>query len=301
MRNASIRLFFHDGYAGRECNCAVGWFRPEAGRSSDLTLPDRQDKLIVMAKMGSTPIRTHGLFLAFRPVFWAATLGLLLSGCQKHEEANREAAEAPPAAPSVVTSGEAGLVKVDQPQQFPLTTATTRQSVYTLNVTGAVAPDVSRELPVLSLANGRVVALHVGLGDYVRKGQLVMEVQSPDISTAFAGYLKAVNDERLTKVVLERDTLLYGKGAIAQSQLEIAQNAEDDSKTALTAAEQQLRILGVDKNQPGDTGKVYAPASGVVISQNVTAAGSGGRYLRRGSGFADHCRPLACVGGLRRV
>jgi membrane fusion protein, heavy metal efflux system len=229
-----------------------------------------------MAQMGSTPIRTHGFFLTLRPVLCAATLGLLLAGCQKHEEANREAAEAPPTTPTVVPSGEAGLVKVDQPQQFPLTTATTRQSVSTLNVTGAVNPDVSRELPVLSLANGRVVALHVGLGDYVHKGQLVMEVQSPDISTAFAGYLKAVNDERLTKVVLDRDKLLFDKGAIAQSQLEIAQNGEDDSKTALTATEQQLRILGVDKDHPGDTVRVYAPASGVIISQNVTAAGAAG-------------------------
>ncbi len=139
-----------------------------------------------------------------------------------------------------------------------------------------MTPDVSREIPVLSLANGRVVALHVGLGDTVRKGELVMEVQSPDVSTAFDAYLKAVNDEHLTDVVLERDKLLFDKGAIAKSQLETAQNGEDDAKADLTAAEQQLKILGVDKNHPGETVKVYAPASGVVISQNVTAAGAAG-------------------------
>jgi cobalt-zinc-cadmium efflux system membrane fusion protein len=107
-------------------------------------------------------------------------------------------------------------------------------------VTGSVSPDVSRELPVLSLANGRVVALHVGLGDFVKKGQLVMEVQSPDVTTAFDTYLKAVHDEHLTKVTLDRDKLLYDKGAIPQSQLQAAQNAEDDAKADLTAAEQQL-------------------------------------------------------------
>jgi membrane fusion protein, heavy metal efflux system len=145
-----------------------------------------------------------------------------------------------------------------------------------LQVTGTVNPDVSREIPVLSLANGRVVALHVGLGDTVHKGELVMEVQSPDVSTAFDAYLKAVNDEHLTVVTLDRDKLLYDKGAIPKSQLEAAQNGEDDAKADLTASEQQLKILGVDKNRPGETVKIYAPANGVIIAQNVTAAGAAG-------------------------
>jgi cobalt-zinc-cadmium efflux system membrane fusion protein len=151
-----------------------------------------------------------------------------------------------------------------------------RSVVGAINVTGTVSPDVSREIPVLSLANGRVVALHVGLGNTVHKGELVMEVQSPDVSTAFDAYLKAVNDERLTKVTLDRDTLLYNKGAISQGQLQAAQNADDDAKTDLTATEQQLRILGVDRNHPSENVRIYAPASGVIISQNVTAAGAAG-------------------------
>jgi cobalt-zinc-cadmium efflux system membrane fusion protein len=44
----------------------------------------------------------------------------------------------------------------------------------------------------------------------------------------------------------------------------------------LIDAEQQLKILGVDKNHPGASVKIYAPASGIVISQNVTAAGAAG-------------------------
>ena len=215
----------------------------------------------------------------------SAGVWLCLSGCRKADRAEgKESAEAPPATPQVVESGGAGTVKVEKPEQFPLVAATVRQAASTLNVTGSVAPDVSRELPVLSLANGRVVSLKVGLGDYVRKGQLVMQVQSPDVSTAFATYLRAVSDEHLAKVTLDRDTLLYDKGAIAQSQLEAAQNGEQDAATGLQAAEQQLRILGVDKNKPGDTVPVYAPTSGVVISQNVTAAGAAGVNFAGASG-----------------
>jgi cobalt-zinc-cadmium efflux system membrane fusion protein len=221
--------------------------------------------------------REHRSTQAVRALVTCGLLAtLLLAGCHKQSETNKEAAEAPPAAPTVVATGGSGMVHVDHPQQFPLVAATTQEGFSTLNVTGSVNPDVSRELPVLSLANGRVVALHVGLGDYVHKGQLVMEVQSPDVTTAFDGYLKAVNDERLTKVTLDRSKLLYDKGAIAQSQLQIAQNAEEDAMTDLTAAKQQLHILGVNADHPGETVNVYAPASGVIISQNVTAAGAAG-------------------------
>lgn len=204
----------------------------------------------------------------------ALLLALTLSGC-KHDAAPASAG-APPSSVQVEENGGSNLVHVDSASRFSLVPTASREVRSTLQVTGSVNPDVSREIPVLSLANGRVIALHVGLGDYVHKGQLVMEVQSPDVSTAFNAYLKAVNDEHLTAVTLDRDTLLFAKGAIAKTQLEAAQNADDDAKADLTAADQQLKILGVDKNHPTETVKIYAPASGVIIAQNVTAAGAAG-------------------------
>ncbi len=197
-----------------------------------------------------------------------------LAGC-KHEAASA-ASEAPPSSVQVEQTGGSSVVHVERAGRFPLVQSESQEVRSTLQVTGTVNPDVSREIPVLSLANGRVVALHVGLGATVHKGELVMEVQSPDVSTAFDAYLKAVNDEHLTSVTLDRDKLLFDKGAIPKSQLEAAQDGEDDANADLTAAEQQLKILGVDKNHPSETVKIYAPASGVIIAQNVTAAGAAG-------------------------
>ncbi len=203
-------------------------------------------------------------------------LCLVLAGCKKQEETDREAKEAPPSAPAVVATGGSDVVRVDKPEQFPLIAATSRDTFSSVIATGSVTPDVSRELPVLSLANGRVVSLFVKLGDTVHKGQAIMTVQSPDVATAFDTYVKAVNDEHLTKVTLDRDKLLYGKGAIPQTQLEAAQDGEDDAIADLKAAEQQLRILGVDRNHPSDTVTIYAPTSGVVVTQNTTAAAAAG-------------------------
>lgn len=181
-------------------------------------------------------------------------------------------------------AGQPSQVEVKQPGRFPLVPVAPRSVFPSLNVTGQVQPDPSRELPVLSIANGRVTALHVGLGDFVHKGQLVMEVQSPDVTSAFATYLKAVSDEQLTNTTLTRDKLLFDKGAIAQSQLQVAQNGETDAQADLKAAEQQLRILGVDRNHPGDSVKVYAPISGVIVAQNTTAAGAAGLTVTGAAG-----------------
>jgi membrane fusion protein, heavy metal efflux system len=212
----------------------------------------------------------HGPYRIATPLLLFA---LSLTGC-KHE-ASSQSAEAPPAA-QVEEIGGSNLVHVDGAGRFSLVQASIQPVRSKLQVTGSVNPDVSREIPVLSLANGRVVALHVGLGDTVHKGQLVMEVQSPDVSTAFDAYLKAVNDEHLATVTLDRDNLLFNKGAIPKSQQEAAQTGEDDAKADLIAAEQQLKILGVDKNHPSENVRIYAPTSGVITAQNVTAAGAAG-------------------------
>jgi cobalt-zinc-cadmium efflux system membrane fusion protein len=207
-------------------------------------------------------------------VMIAAALSLgILSGCggEKHDKA----AEAPPAV-QVENEGGVNLITVAHPERYPVTAAMQHASTSTLNVTGTVNPDVSRTIPVISIASGRVVAIHTQLGAYVKKGQLLMEVQSTDISNAFDLYLKAVNDERLARTQDERAKILYEKGAIAKSQLEIADDGEQDAKTDLAAAEQQLHFLGVDPAHPSLTAKIYAPATGVIIAQNVTAAAATG-------------------------
>jgi membrane fusion protein, heavy metal efflux system len=197
----------------------------------------------------------------------------LLAGCSAKPSDPKS--ETPPAA-VVQADADSNLVHVDHPDRFTLVAATDYAATSTIQVTGTVNPDISRTIPVISIASGRVVEVHARIGDYVKKGQLLMDVQSTDVSGAFGSYLKAVNDERLAKVQLDRAKILNDKGAIPNSQVEMAQNAEDDAKAALSASEEQLRVLGVDKNHPAATVKVYAPASGFIIAQNVTSAAAAG-------------------------
>jgi membrane fusion protein, heavy metal efflux system len=197
---------------------------------------------------------------------------VLLAGCEKKFD---PAAGAPPET-QIVHVSDLNMVMVDHPAQFPLVAAVPYQAGSDLNVTGTVNPDIARMIPVISLASGRVVDIRVRLGDTVIKGQLLMWVQSNDIAGAFNTYLKAVNDEHLANTQLKRTDLLYQHGAVPQSQVEQAQDVEQDAVSDLHAAEQQLRTLGVDKDHPSSVVNVYSPISGVVVAQNVTDAAAAG-------------------------
>ena len=199
-----------------------------------------------------------------------------LSGCKGKEQG----ATAPPPA-KVIQVADMNLITIDNNDvsKFPLAQAGEIEAPTELNVTGTVVPDVSREVPVISLANGRVIDIKARLNDNVKKGQLLFSVQSPDITNAFDSYLKAANDEQLANKAYVRAEDLFKHGAISQAMLDQAEDAEKNAKADLSAAEEQLKVLGVDKNHPSGVVNVYAPISGVIITQNITNAAAAGVSL----------------------
>lgn len=215
---------------------------------------------------------------------------LALAGCKsKFDPASGAASPA-----QVIETGNASVVTVDHPEQYPTVAATRIDEPDKLEVTGSVFPDVSREIPVISMVNGRVVDIRARLDDNVKKGQLLFSVQSPDISAAFDTYVKAAADEQLADKAYLRAQDLYEHGAIAQSMLEQAEDTEKDAKADLTAADEQLKILGVDKEHPSPIVKVYAPTSGVIVAQNITEAAATGVSLS-GSATAFTIADLSSV------
>jgi cobalt-zinc-cadmium efflux system membrane fusion protein len=97
-------------------------------------------------------------------------------------------------------------------------------------------------------------------------------VRSSDIAGAFSDYQKAVKNEQLTKIQLDRANLLFAGGAIPKSTLEIAQNAEDNGQVDLATTTEHLRLLGSDPAHPTGIVAVYAPVSGVITDQQITNA-----------------------------
>jgi len=202
-----------------------------------------------------------------------ASLTQVFSGCKSKPEGDG----APPPA-HVIQVPDMNLITIDDKDvaKFQLAAADKIELAGELKATGAVVPDISREVPVISLANGRVVDIRARLDDNVKKGQLLMKVQSPDVTAAFDTYLKAANDEQLANKAYLRTQDLFKHGAVSQAALEQAEDTEKDAKADVTAAEEQLKTLGVDKDHPSNVVDVYAPISGVIVAQNVTNAAAAG-------------------------
>ena len=193
---------------------------------------------------------------------------LTFGGCNGRVDA---AAEAPPPA-NVVPDVDLNLFTVDHPEQFPLAAATAHPTASELIVTGVVTPDVARNIPVVSLASGRVVGIHARLGDTVQKGQLLLTIRSDDVAGGFDACRKAVADELLARKQLSRAVDLYAHGAIATQDLEVAQDTADDAKVTLETATEHLRLLGNDPDKPMGMVDIFAPVSGVITDQEVTNA-----------------------------
>jgi cobalt-zinc-cadmium efflux system membrane fusion protein len=208
-----------------------------------------------------------------------------LASCERKVDAQQRAeASTGPVAPKVEPEMDANNFKIDHAERFPLATATERVATPELNATGVVSPDVSRQVPVPSLATGRVIEIDARLGDTVQKGQLLFKVRSSDIAGAYSDYRKAVKNEqlavendRLARIQLNRAKILYDDGAIPKSALEVAENAVIGSQTAIDNAKvdtetttEHLRLLGGDPAHPSGTVEVFAPVSGVITDQQIT-------------------------------
>jgi membrane fusion protein, heavy metal efflux system len=223
-------------------------------------------RLFVVANMDAL-MKSRGW--VFVPVLLSTLLLLTLGGCSR---ANVDAAAGAPPPANVVPDVDLNLFTVDHPEQFPLAAATAHPTSSELVVTGAVTPDVSRNVPVVSLASGRVVAIYARLGDTVHKGQLLLTIRSDDVAGGFDAYRKAVSDELLARKQLHRAVDLYAHGAIAEQDLEVAQDTAEDAKVTLETATEHLRLLGNDPDKPKGIVDIVAPTTGVITDQEVTNA-----------------------------
>ncbi|MGA8311321.1 MAG: efflux RND transporter periplasmic adaptor subunit [Terriglobales bacterium] len=162
------------------------------------------------------------------------------------------------------------LYTVEHPELFKLVTAEGRDVPTVMTANGSVTPDVNRTIHITSQGAGRVADLKVRLGDYVKKGRVLLSIRSADLATAFSDYQKSVADERLAKKALDRAQLLNSHGALAEKDLQQAEDTEEKARVDVQNAEQHVRILGGDPVHPSSLIEIRAPVSGTIVEQNVS-------------------------------
>lgn len=200
---------------------------------------------------------------------FASSVLLVAMGCR--EKVADAASEGPPP-PKVVGDVDVASWAVDDPSKYPFATAQEYDAYPQLQVTGSVAPDIARTVPVISMATGRVVEIKGRLGDEVKKGQVLLRVRSDDMAGGFAAYQSAVADEVLAKAQYERAQQLYDHGAISLNDLQVAKDSEDKARIAVDAASEHMKLLGGTLEKPSGVVDIVAPISGVITDQQVTNA-----------------------------
>ncbi|WP_036169347.1 efflux RND transporter periplasmic adaptor subunit [Massilia sp. 9096] len=200
-----------------------------------------------------------------------------------------------PAAPAAKPRSEPGLVRfaADDPQLsfLKLSAVDARALPLAEPVAGRIAYDEGRTSRIASPVLGRVTAQHVEVGDSVRAGQLLAELDSPDLAGAQADARKADADEERKRLALARAKELVDADVLARKDYE---NADADLRQAdaeARRARQRIGNLHADSAVDGRF-RLRAPIAGVVADKQINL----GQEVR-----PDQANALLVISDLRRV
>ena len=191
---------------------------------------------------------------------WLA-LALCLAACTRREPAPE------PRAPA----GEVWLSRQQlESQQMRVEVAAEHEVAASLDAPGRIAFDDLRVSHVFSPAAGRVVRIAAAPGQHVRKGDPLLEIESPDVGVALSDLGKAEADLAAASRDLDRQRQLVEAHAGAQKDLDQAQSAYDRARAELSRARQRAGTF----RQKGATGVsqrfvLRAPIEGDVIARNA--------------------------------
>jgi len=166
---------------------------------------------------------------------------LLLLCCARREEH-----ETPrPAAGEVWLSRE----QLDS-QQMRIGVVGEQTVATTLEAPGRIAFDDLRVAHVFAPVSGRIVKIDAAAGQHVRKGDALLEIESPDVGAAFADVGKAEADLAASERELKRQQELVEAHAAAQRELDQARNAYERARAELARARRRaelFRVRGIDR------------------------------------------------------
>lgn len=147
-----------------------------------------------------------------------------------------------------------------------------------IQVPSRVQIDEERTAHIGSYVTGRITDMFVILGDYVKPGQPLARITSPDLTNSQLGYLRALSRVVVTTKALERARHLLAADAIPLAEVERRQSEMEIAQAELSASKDQLRLLGmsdVEFKQLNKAGKILpwldikATREGYVIARNV--------------------------------
>ena len=140
---------------------------------------------------------------------------------------------------------------------------------------------------------GKIVARHVNLGDTVRAGQALMEIDPKDVKQSYdaaqASYQAALSNYQLAKDNYERFSMLYDKGAVSsmardqyKTQFDAAASSLKSAQAQLNASQNQLSYTQLVSDHDGTVASIAGEIGQVVGAGTpvVTVVRDGSREIQ---------------------
>lgn len=211
----------------------------------------------------------------FRGLIGAAALVLVAAAAWPFVGDHRVAVSSAPAVAPHRREPEVLRFPVDAPQLASVQTTVTAASALPMTdvLSARVVYDEDATARIGVGIAGRIIALKAAPGDSVRAGQVLAEIDSPDLGTALADLDKARADEQRKRLLADRAKELVSGEAIAAKdwdalQADLAQAHAETVRAAQRVKNlnpQGLRITGQHLN-------LTSPIAGVVAERNATPA-----------------------------
>jgi cobalt-zinc-cadmium efflux system membrane fusion protein len=173
--------------------------------------------------------------------FLAAAVLLALPAC-------RAGSASIPQAENIQRQGSAIFIPENSPlrHQLVLSVAQSEQVKARLVAPASVEADPARFARIFPPLSGRIQRLFVRFGDPVRRGQLLLTLDSPDFTAAESDFVKARSAAELTQRSLNRQRDLYDHHIAARREVEQAESDYATANSELERAENRLRSLGLN-------------------------------------------------------
>jgi macrolide-specific efflux system membrane fusion protein len=147
------------------------------------------------------------------------------------------------------------------------TAVVTRRDIgSTVRATGIIKPMVGAEVRVGSRVSGVVKRLRSHIGDLVKEGQVIAELDDAELQAKLnqniAALEKAKADLEYARLNLERQRSLLNKNFASKQQVDLAENANKVAQAQLEQAEANVEFARVQLGYA----KIFAPISGVIAS-----------------------------------
>ena len=202
---------------------------------------------------------------------------LSLAGC-----GGKQAGDAQTSAAQPTPQARQNVVGLSSPQLAHIRTAPVETAVVPIGIVsapGKVEANANRLSHLVLPLTGRVSRVFVRLGDFVRQGQPLLMLESPDADAAASAYLQAQagvtqSKSAMAKVQmdLDRERDLLAHGAVPQKDVLNAENLAVQARAGVEQAEavaeqarRRLQIIGITPGTFGQRVTVHAPISGKLL------------------------------------